>query len=167
MQAWHVRVRRRHRPRASDRARDVACAEAVPVPTVGREPLDLDVDTVPELGRRGRAARGAEASETLVVGELPRDVVRLGRQASARLERAGREACPEHDAARVRVPGGDAERERIGLEPRRRPGPGTAREERRGAGRSEELDDLASGVLVGARHASIGPDERRLVISSA
>ena len=95
----------------------VAGAEAVPVPAVGLQALDLDVDRV----RRARGGRspcrgGPRAGIARRAATSQRDLDGLGRHPAARLQRLGRQPGPEHHAVAVGVAGGDAEGERRGVQ---------------------------------------------------
>jgi hypothetical protein len=72
-QAIWRRARRRRRPRAADRADLPAGAETIPVPAVGLEATDLDVDGVGVLSDRPGAPRLDQALKPLVGRHVPVD----------------------------------------------------------------------------------------------
>ena len=136
-----VMRRRRRGARPADRADLAARPEAIPVPAVGLEPLNLHVNGVGVLGDGPRDALLHHAREALVGGDLPRDRHRLARHA-ATIQEIGSQSRPQHDPARQRVAGGDPEREGIRREARRG----------RGAAHSGKREGRADGA---------GPDEER------
>ena len=120
----------RRRAGAPHRAGEAALPEAVEVPALGLEPVDLDVQRVGLVGPRPGHARADHAREALVVGHLPLHGDGDRRQASAR-RHVGSEARPEHDVLGQRVarshPQGEGiapDQLRGGVQPQRRKAPG-------------------------------------------
>jgi hypothetical protein len=127
-QAVERRVRRRGRARPADGAHLTARAKAIPVPARGLEAVDLDVHGVRPVRRGRRRAALDDVAHALVGRDLPLDRHGLARRAGAGQHRRRRDPGPQHDARGERIPGCDAERERITAEPRL---PGGASQERR------------------------------------
>ena len=96
---------------AAHRRHLVAVSEAVEPLGVRRQPCDLDVHRVCELGKSPSGSPADNSRERLVAGHLPLDRHPPGRHAPARLERTGHQPRPQHHTVRQRVPAGHAEPE--------------------------------------------------------
>ena len=87
--------------------------EAIPIPTLGAEAADLDVDGV-RPRRIGDGGAGLdEAGHGFIVGDLPGDFDGLGQHAAGGFEGLGGEAGPEDHAVGERIAGRDAQGKRI------------------------------------------------------
>jgi hypothetical protein len=117
---------RRQRQRAPGAADGLAAPEAVEVRAVGVQPTHVDVHAVGALGPGVDVARCGDFAELLVLGHLPGDLDRLGRQ-GLRVVGVGRQSRPDHEAVGRGVAGGHAQLERIVDEHRRRPHPAQGR----------------------------------------
>jgi hypothetical protein len=111
VQALGLGVAGRRGPGAADRAREFADREAVPVPGVGLEALDVDVHRVGEVRVGLDDIGGDDIGEVLVGRDLPGHRVRHGRHAAVPRVRRGRQPGPQDHAVGQRVARGDPERE--------------------------------------------------------
>ena len=133
-------------PGAAGLAHFIAGAKAVEIVAPRLEPVDLDVDAVPELRPRRGGSLLDNGLEARVARDLPVHVDHRHRHAAA-LERLRCQARPEHDPAGQRIAGGDAQRKRIRVE--HRFGQQTARRQRlrdrRGAEHPPDFQQFPAG----------------------
>ena len=94
------RVRVRRGAESPDLARRVAGGEAVVVPAIRRESVEVDVHAVAELRRGDRGALFGELREFVVRGELPVDDLTRSGHPAVRLERTRRKTRPQDAAGR-------------------------------------------------------------------
>ena len=100
-------------PGPADRALGIAAAEAIKVPAIGLQPIDLDMDRMAELRGCRRDAAFHHVREFVVGRDLPGHVVGFGGKPAAWLKRFRSQLGPDHKTGVGRFPGGDAQRERI------------------------------------------------------
>ncbi len=79
-------------------------SELIPIPPIGPQNLDFNVDGVGPLGRGGGGAGFDDTRHGFVVAELPCDFDGFGRNAATHFERLGREAGPKDDAIGEAIP---------------------------------------------------------------
>ena len=123
---------------AADGAGVAGGLELIPIPAVGPEALDFDVDRVGPVGVGDGRAFGDDAGHCFVFGDLPGDFDGVGGHAAA-FERLGREAGPDHEAVGRGIAGGDAELEGVVGELDVLFGDATAREDQTAAAAREAL----------------------------
>jgi pyruvate/2-oxoglutarate dehydrogenase complex dihydrolipoamide acyltransferase (E2) component len=111
--------RRRRGPGPADRADLAADAESVEVDPLGPQAADFGVHRVSQFRRRPLDPGADDATEALVLGNLPEHGHDPRRHPAEPVGRqgVGRQAGPQHHPARQRVAGRDAQGEQAGREP--------------------------------------------------
>ena len=108
-----ARSRSGERAGATGGAGGIARAEAIPIPAVGLQADDLDVNRVGQLRQGGSRAGGDNPSEAFVSGHFPGHGNWLRGESTARLKRTRREFGPEHHPIGRRVTRGHAQAEGV------------------------------------------------------